>query len=236
MEIISNLQKIGKNIVVQNIHVFHLLLRFYHFYHLLVSLPSLKPPLLWFISVATVVFYGIDMTCFWKIQSSVSSPPLFNRMFFILGFLVRLRLCVLGQNTTLVILCHQVSGIEGSSALRWWCSFWSLGQSSVQFVQCIVYGFFTLYLINNLWETEVMLTSVFSIHWWFLLTQSLIVAKWWLSNSSIPSCTSWHSAFYCKKEPSFLPHPSIHQREFINHCFGLSVFNFFQWLIHYFVA
>lgn len=77
---------------------------------------------------------------------------------------------------------------------------------------CPMYSwfFFTLYLINNLWETEVMLTSVFSIHWWFLLTQSLIVAKWWLSNSSIPACTSWHSAFYCKKEASFLIHPFIH--------------------------
>lgn len=179
------------------------------FFFLLVSFPSLKSSLLWFISVATVVFYGIDMTCFWRIQSSASSP-LFNRMFFILGFLVRLRLCVPGQNTTLVILCRQVSGIQGPPALRWRCSFWSLGQGGIQFVQCIVDVFFTLYLINNLWETEVMLTSVFSIHWWFLLTQSLIVAKWWLSNSSIPACTSWHSAFYCKKEASFLIHPFIH--------------------------
>lgn len=106
MEIISNLQKIGKNKVQRTstclspiveilpFWFYHLLAAFFFTPHLLVSLPSLKSPLLWFISVATVVFYGIDMTCFWRMQSSVSSPPLFNRMF-ILGFLVRFRLCVL---------------------------------------------------------------------------------------------------------------------------------------------
>lgn len=134
MEIISNLQKIGKNKVQRTstclspiveilpFWFYHLLAAFFFTPHLLVSLPSLKSPLLWFISVATVVFYGIDMTCFWRMQSSVSSPPLFNRMF-ILGFLVRFRLCVPGQNTTLVILCCQVSGIQGPSALCWRCSF-----------------------------------------------------------------------------------------------------------------
>lgn len=148
---VSNLQKIGKNKVVQRTSTclppivkilpfwfYHLLLFFFLiFFFLLVSFPSLKSSLLWFISVATVVFYGVDMTWFWRIQSSASSP-LFNRMFFILGFLVRLRLCVPGQNTTLVILCRQVSGIQGPPALRWRCSFWSLGQGGIQFVQCIV--------------------------------------------------------------------------------------------------
>lgn len=150
---ISNLQKIGKNKVVQRTSTclspivkilpfwfYHLLLFFsFFFFACFFTFPEISFTLVHFRGHRCLLWHWHDI--FLK-NTVFCSSPLFNRMFFILGFLVRLRLCVPGHNTTLVILCRQVSGIQGPSALRWRCSFWSLGQGGVQFVRCIFYVFF----------------------------------------------------------------------------------------------
>lgn len=105
MEIISNLQKIGKNKVVQRTSTcFSPIVKIlpFWFYHLLFSFFFL------FLYLPRSLLYSGSfpwpplsfMALTWHVfeEYSLLPPPLFNRMFFILGFLVRLRLCVPGQN------------------------------------------------------------------------------------------------------------------------------------------